>query len=57
MISDLKQDSNKKINKVRKSIQDLDKKLSNMNEKFSKEMEIMKKKASRNVTNESNKNQ
>jgi hypothetical protein len=33
-----------KINEVRKSIQNLDKKVSIMEEKFSKEMEIMKKK-------------
>jgi hypothetical protein len=43
MIRDLKENSNKQINEVRKSIQDLDKKVSNMEEKFSKEMEIMKK--------------
>jgi septal ring factor EnvC (AmiA/AmiB activator) len=42
MFSDLKEDSNQQINKVKKSIQDLDKKDSNMEEKFSKEMEIMK---------------
>jgi hypothetical protein len=36
------EDSNKQINEVRKSIQDLDKKVSNMEEKFSKEMKIMK---------------
>jgi hypothetical protein len=42
MIRDLKEDSNKQLNKVRKSIQDIDKKASNMEEKFSKEMVIMK---------------
>jgi DNA-binding ferritin-like protein len=51
MINDLKEDSKKQINEVRKSSQDLDKKVSNMEEKFIKEMEIMKK--SRNVRNES----
>jgi hypothetical protein len=44
MTSDLKQYSNKHISEVRKSIKDLDKKVTNMEEKFSKEMEIMKKK-------------
>jgi hypothetical protein len=43
MIRDLKEDSNKQINKVKKPIQDLDKKVSTMEEKFNKEMEIMKK--------------
>jgi hypothetical protein len=42
MISDLKDDSNKLISEVRKSIQDLDKKVSFMEGKFIKEMEIMK---------------
>jgi hypothetical protein len=42
MISDLKDDSNKLISEVRKSIQDLDKKVSFMEDKFIKEMEIMK---------------
>jgi hypothetical protein len=41
VISDLKEDSNKQTNKVRKSIQGLIKKVSNMEEKFSKETEIM----------------
>jgi DNA-binding ferritin-like protein len=53
MISDLKEDSNKQINEVRKSIQDLNKKVSNVEEKFSKEMEIMGGgNPSRNVRNE-----
>jgi Fic family protein len=34
--------SNKQINEVRKSIQDLDNKVSNVEKKFSKEVEIMK---------------
>jgi hypothetical protein len=38
----LSETSNKQISEVRKSIQDLDKKVSIMKEKFSKEMEIMK---------------
>jgi hypothetical protein len=42
MISKLKEDSNKQINEVRKSIQYLDKKVSNIEEKFSQEMTIMK---------------
>jgi peptidoglycan hydrolase CwlO-like protein len=42
MISDLKEDSAKQINEIRKSIQDLDKKVSNIEEKFSKEMKTMK---------------
>jgi hypothetical protein len=44
MISNLKKDSNEQINEVRKPIQDLDKKISNIKEKLSKEMEIMKNK-------------
>jgi hypothetical protein len=42
MIRDLKEHSSKQINEVRKLIQDLDKKVSIIEEKFSKEMEIMK---------------
>jgi hypothetical protein len=42
MISSLKEGSSKKKNEVKISIQDLCKKVSNMEEKFSKEMEIMK---------------
>jgi hypothetical protein len=42
MIRNLKEDSNKQISEVRKSTQNLNKKVSNMEEKFSKEMEIMK---------------
>jgi gas vesicle protein len=38
IISDLKEDTNKQINEVRKSIQDLDKKVSNIEEKYSKDM-------------------
>jgi predicted secreted Zn-dependent protease len=44
MISDIKDDSNKRINEARKSIQDLDNKISNMEEKFMKQMKITKKK-------------
>jgi hypothetical protein len=44
MIKDLKEDSNNQINEVRKSTQHLHKKVSNMEEKFSKEKLIMKKK-------------
>jgi hypothetical protein len=44
MISDLKEDSNKQINEVRKSIQNLDEKIPNRDEKFSKEIEIWRKK-------------
>jgi hypothetical protein len=40
-MKDLKEHSNKEINEVRKSIQDLYMKVSNMEEKFRKEMEIM----------------
>jgi hypothetical protein len=43
MIRDLKEDSNKQINEFRKSIQDLDKKVTIMEEKFHKKMENMKK--------------
>jgi hypothetical protein len=43
MVRDLKKDSDKQINEVRKSIQDLDKKVSTVEKKFSKEMEIIKK--------------
>jgi hypothetical protein len=42
MIRDLKEDSNKQIDEVMKSIQDLDKKVRYMEKKFSKVMEIMK---------------
>jgi hypothetical protein len=43
LIHNTKEDSNKGISGVRKSIQDLDKKVSNIDEKFSEEIEIMKK--------------
>jgi hypothetical protein len=42
MIRDIKEDSNKQINEIRKSVQDLDKTVNNMEEKFSREMEIVK---------------
>jgi predicted nucleic acid-binding Zn-ribbon protein len=42
MTKDLKEDPSKQINEVKKSIQNLDKKVSIMEEKFSKEMEIIK---------------
>jgi hypothetical protein len=44
MINDLKGISNKQKCEVRKTIQVLDKKVSNMGGKFSKEMKIMNKK-------------
>jgi hypothetical protein len=44
MINDLKGDSNRQTNEVKKSIQYLDKKVSNMDEKFIKKNEIVKKK-------------
>jgi hypothetical protein len=44
MINDLKENSSKQINEVTKSIQDPNKKVYNMDEKFIKEMEIMRKK-------------
>jgi hypothetical protein len=37
MINDLKEDSNKQINETKKSIQDLDKKSNNLDEKFSRD--------------------
>jgi nitrate reductase assembly molybdenum cofactor insertion protein NarJ len=40
---DLKECANKQLNEVRKLIQDLDKRLSNMDEKFSKDIEILRK--------------
>jgi predicted nucleic acid-binding Zn-ribbon protein len=43
MIRDHKEDSNKQINEVGKSIQDLDKNVITMEEKVNNEMEIMKK--------------
>jgi uncharacterized coiled-coil DUF342 family protein len=42
MISDLKENSHKQINEIRTPIQDLNKQVTNMEEKFSKGMEIMK---------------
>jgi hypothetical protein len=44
MISVLKEESDKHINNVRQSTQDLNKKVSNTNEKFSKEIEVPEKK-------------
>jgi chaperonin cofactor prefoldin len=43
IMNGFKEDLNKQINKIRKSIQDLDKRVSNINEKFSKDMETKKK--------------
>jgi signal transduction histidine kinase len=43
MISDIKEDTNKQINEMRKSIHDLHKKSSNMDETFNKGLEIMNK--------------
>jgi hypothetical protein len=48
LIHDIKEDSNKGISGIRKSFQDIDKKVSNIDVKFSKKIEIMKK--SRNKT-------
>jgi hypothetical protein len=45
MINEFKEDSNKHINEVRRSIQDLDKKVYNVDEKFIQEMEIVGKKS------------
>jgi hypothetical protein len=42
LINNFKEDSNKQINEVRKLIQQLDKKINNMEDKFMKEMKIMK---------------
>jgi hypothetical protein len=42
MIRDHKGGSNKQVSEIRKLIHDLDKKVSNMEEKFSKEVGIMK---------------
>jgi hypothetical protein len=42
MINDLEEDSNKQINKLRKSVQDPAKKVSNMDKKFSLKMDIVK---------------
>jgi hypothetical protein len=43
MIDDLKEDSNKWINEIRKSGQDKDKKFSNKDEELHKEIEILEK--------------
>jgi hypothetical protein len=42
MIRDLKEDTNKQITEVSKSIQDLDKKVNIMEAKLNKEIEIIK---------------
>jgi uncharacterized lipoprotein YehR (DUF1307 family) len=44
MINVLKEDANKQMTKVGKSFQDLDEKISNIDEKFIKEIEIEQKK-------------
>jgi hypothetical protein len=44
MINDFKEDSTNTVNEERKLIQYLDEKVSNMDEKFSEEIEILKKK-------------
>jgi hypothetical protein len=44
VINDLKVDINKQMNEVKKSIQNFDDKFNNLGKKFSKEVEIMKKK-------------
>jgi hypothetical protein len=43
MTGDRKEDLNKQMNEVRNSIQDLDRKLDSMEEKFSKELEFCQK--------------
>jgi hypothetical protein len=43
MISNLKEDSNKQTNDVRESTEGLDEKVSDMDEKFSKNIGILKK--------------
>jgi hypothetical protein len=43
MINDFQENSNKQINKTKKSIQELNKKFNNLKEKFIKEIEILKK--------------
>jgi hypothetical protein len=43
MINFLSKDSNKLVNKVRKSVHKLNKNVRNMDEKFSKDIEIVKK--------------
>jgi Ni,Fe-hydrogenase III large subunit len=40
MINGVKEDLNKQMNKVRKLVQDLDKKFTNMNKKFSKKLRL-----------------
>jgi hypothetical protein len=49
LISDLKEDSNKQMTEVKNSIQDLDEKLDNLDKKFSKEIEILKKKTKKEI--------
>jgi hypothetical protein len=44
MIKDFKEGSNKQLNEIRKSIQDQDEKVSNMDEKCSKHFEMLGKK-------------
>jgi hypothetical protein len=50
MTCDLKKDSKKQLYEVRKSVQDLNEKISNMDEKFRKDFEILK--ANQNFGNE-----
>jgi hypothetical protein len=40
MMNDLEEDSNKQISRVRKSIEDLDKKFSNMNENSARKWKL-----------------
>jgi hypothetical protein len=55
-INDLKENSNKHTNEVRKSIQDQDKKVSHMDKKFNKEIEILEKNVANKKFNKSNNN-
>jgi hypothetical protein len=57
MINDHKETSSKCINEVRKSTQDLDKKLRNLHERFRKEIEVVGKCAGNEKLNKSNKTQ
>lgn len=42
MSNNFKENSNKKMDSVKKPVQDLDKKLGNMDEKFRREVEVLK---------------
>jgi hypothetical protein len=57
MINDFKEDSNISLNEVRRSIADLDNKVTNMGEKFSKETKIVKNKQAEKLERKSSINQ